>query len=99
MFKRSYGFEPRWAHCQGNGWLTIPFFLFVPSGLGGERVSCEEIHSLLFPCINYCDFENPHKYWKYLLTGWVIWCIYVKGVLNKELRTQTVGFWFTHHGG
>jgi len=65
----------------------------VPSGLGGERVSCEEIHSLLFPCINYCDFENPHKYWKYLLTGWAIWCIYVKGVLNKELRTQTVGFW------
>lgn len=52
-----------------------------------------------FPCINYCDFENPHKYWKYLLTGWAIWCIYVKGVLNKELRTQTVGFWFTHHGG
>ena len=26
-------------------------------------MSCEEIHSLLFPCINYCDFENPHKHW------------------------------------
>ena len=23
----------------------------------------KKIHSLLFPCINYCVFEKPHKYW------------------------------------
>ena len=55
-------------------------------------MSYEEIHSLLFPCINYCDFENPHKYWKYLLTGCAIWCIYVKGVLKKTENTDG-GIW------
>ena len=29
-------------------------------------MSCEEIHSLLFPCGNYCVFEKTHKHWNVL---------------------------------
>lgn len=32
-----------------------------------EKIRCRKIWNMIrFPCINYCDFENLHKYWGYL---------------------------------
>ena len=63
-------------------WLkNHSLFSFRAYWLGGERSSCEEIHSLLFPCINYCDFENPHKHWECLWASWaLLWHLVSGGV-------------------